>query len=61
MLVDLYEQGRLPLDKFVTERIALDQIEHAFKQYRSNADGRRVNCCSPAAHFLALRLSSLER
>ena len=30
MLVDLYRQGRLPLERFVTERIALDQVEEAF-------------------------------
>jgi len=30
MLVDLHLQGRLPLDKFVSETIALDQIEAAF-------------------------------
>ncbi|MGY2092374.1 S-(hydroxymethyl)mycothiol dehydrogenase [Nocardia gipuzkoensis] len=30
MLIDLYRQGRLPLDKFVTERIALDEVEQAF-------------------------------
>ncbi len=30
MLVDLYKQGRLPLDKFVSETIALDQVEEAF-------------------------------
>jgi S-(hydroxymethyl)mycothiol dehydrogenase len=30
MLVDLHLQGRLPLDKFVSERIALDQVEEAF-------------------------------
>ncbi|WP_285185049.1 S-(hydroxymethyl)mycothiol dehydrogenase [Rhodococcus sp. MEB041] len=30
MLVDLYQQGRLPLEKFVTERIALDDVEAAF-------------------------------
>ncbi|MFK0247533.1 S-(hydroxymethyl)mycothiol dehydrogenase [Amycolatopsis azurea] len=30
MLIDLYLQGRLPLDKFVTERIALDGVEQAF-------------------------------
>jgi S-(hydroxymethyl)mycothiol dehydrogenase len=29
-LISLYLQGRLPLDKFVTERIGLDEIEHAF-------------------------------
>jgi S-(hydroxymethyl)mycothiol dehydrogenase len=30
LLVDLYLQGRLPLDRFVTERIALDDVEEAF-------------------------------
>ncbi|OKJ97649.1 S-(hydroxymethyl)mycothiol dehydrogenase [Amycolatopsis sp. CB00013] len=30
MLIDLYLQGSLPLDKFVTERIALDGVEQAF-------------------------------
>jgi S-(hydroxymethyl)mycothiol dehydrogenase len=29
-LVDLYLQGRFPLDKFVSETIALDQVEDAF-------------------------------
>ncbi|MFI0417929.1 S-(hydroxymethyl)mycothiol dehydrogenase [Spongiactinospora sp. 9N601] len=30
MLIDLYLQGRLDLDKFVSETIALDQVEEAF-------------------------------
>jgi len=30
MLVDLHLQGRLPLEKFVSETIALDQVEGAF-------------------------------
>ena len=30
MLIDLYLQGRLPLDSFVSEEIALDSIEDAF-------------------------------
>ncbi|MGV9481579.1 S-(hydroxymethyl)mycothiol dehydrogenase [Gordonia aichiensis] len=30
MLIDLYEQGRLPLDKFVTERVGLGDVEAAF-------------------------------
>ena len=29
-LVDLYQQGRLDLDRFVSETIALDQVEEAF-------------------------------
>jgi len=32
MLVDLYQQGRLDLDAFVTERIALDEVEKAFER-----------------------------
>jgi S-(hydroxymethyl)mycothiol dehydrogenase len=30
MLVDLYLQGRFPLDRFVSERIKLDDVEDAF-------------------------------
>jgi S-(hydroxymethyl)mycothiol dehydrogenase len=30
MLIDLYLQGRLPLDTFVTETIGLDDVEEAF-------------------------------
>ena len=30
MLVDLHLQGRLPLERFVTETIALDEVEAAF-------------------------------
>ena len=30
MLIDLYRQGRLPLDKFVSETIALEDVEEAF-------------------------------
>ena len=30
MLIDLYLQGRLPLDKFVTEKIGLDDVQEAF-------------------------------
>jgi S-(hydroxymethyl)mycothiol dehydrogenase len=30
MLIELYRQGRLDLDAFVTEEIALDQVEEAF-------------------------------
>ena len=30
MLVDLHLQGRLPLDKFVSETIGLDEVEEAF-------------------------------
>ncbi|MBW8735661.1 MAG: zinc-binding dehydrogenase, partial [Streptomyces turgidiscabies] len=32
MLIDLYLQGRLPLDAFVTETIALDDVEKAFER-----------------------------
>ena len=30
MLIDLYLQGRLDLDRFVSETIDLDQVEEAF-------------------------------
>ena len=30
MLVDLHLQGRLPLEKFVSETIGLDDVEEAF-------------------------------
>ncbi len=30
MLIDLYLQGRLDLDRFVTETISLDDVEEAF-------------------------------
>jgi S-(hydroxymethyl)mycothiol dehydrogenase len=29
-LIDLYQQGRLPLERFVTERIGLQNVEAAF-------------------------------
>jgi S-(hydroxymethyl)mycothiol dehydrogenase len=32
MLVDLHRRGRLPLDDFVSETIALDQVEAAFEK-----------------------------
>ncbi|MDA2805450.1 S-(hydroxymethyl)mycothiol dehydrogenase [Nocardiopsis suaedae] len=32
MLIDLYLQGRLDLDAFVSERIALDDVEEAFER-----------------------------
>ncbi len=32
MLIDLFQQGRLPLDKFVSEKIALDDVEAAFEK-----------------------------
>jgi S-(hydroxymethyl)mycothiol dehydrogenase len=31
-LIDLYLQGRFPLDKFVSETIALDEVEQAFQK-----------------------------
>ena len=32
MLVDLYLQGRFPLDDFVSETIGLDSVESAFEK-----------------------------
>ncbi|MFF4829075.1 S-(hydroxymethyl)mycothiol dehydrogenase [Streptomyces sp. NPDC001312] len=42
MLVDLYQQGRLPLDKFVTERIGLDAVEEAFQTMHTGSVLRSV-------------------
>jgi S-(hydroxymethyl)mycothiol dehydrogenase len=35
MLIDLYLQGRLPLDAFVTEEIGIDGIDAAFEKMKS--------------------------
>jgi S-(hydroxymethyl)mycothiol dehydrogenase len=32
MLIDLFLQGRLPLDAFVSETIGIDDIEDAFEK-----------------------------
>ncbi|WP_040791816.1 S-(hydroxymethyl)mycothiol dehydrogenase [Nocardia paucivorans] len=42
MLIELYRQGRLPLDKFVTERIGLDEVEQAFRTMHEGAVLRSV-------------------
>ncbi|WP_280417081.1 S-(hydroxymethyl)mycothiol dehydrogenase [Nocardia carnea] len=42
MLIDLYRQGRLPLDKFVTERIGLDAVDQAFTTMHGGAVLRSV-------------------
>ena len=42
MLIDLYLQGRLPLDAFVTEEIGPDDVEAAFDKMKSGAVLRSV-------------------
>ena len=42
MLVDLCQQGRLPLERFVTERIKLDEVEEAFHTMHAGAVLRSV-------------------
>ncbi|GCB43247.1 S-(hydroxymethyl)mycothiol dehydrogenase [Streptomyces sp. NL15-2K] len=42
MLVDLYRQGRLDLDAFVTETITLDEVEKAFEKMHSGEVLRSV-------------------
>jgi S-(hydroxymethyl)mycothiol dehydrogenase len=42
LLVDLYEQGRLPLEKFVTERIGIEDIEAAFEKMHKGTVLRSV-------------------
>ena len=41
-LIDLYLQGRLPLEKFVSERIGLDGIEDAFHKMHAGEVLRSV-------------------
>ncbi|MGV9796702.1 S-(hydroxymethyl)mycothiol dehydrogenase [Mycobacterium sp. NPDC003449] len=41
-LISLHQQGRLPLDKFVSERIALDAIEDAFHKMHAGEVLRSV-------------------
>ncbi|MGH3636691.1 MAG: S-(hydroxymethyl)mycothiol dehydrogenase, partial [Mycobacterium sp.] len=41
-LIDLYLQGRLPLEKFVSERIALGDVEEAFHKMHSGKVLRSV-------------------
>lgn len=41
-LIDLYRQGRLPLERFVSERIALDQVEQAFHKMHAGEVLRSV-------------------
>ena len=47
MLIDLYRQGRLDLDAFVSEEIGLDDVEAAFERMHTarTADGRSVLRC----------------
>ncbi|SNR50578.1 S-(hydroxymethyl)mycothiol dehydrogenase [Blastococcus mobilis] len=42
MLIDLYLQGRFPLDEFVTEAIGLDDVEEAFDNLRQGEVLRSV-------------------
>jgi S-(hydroxymethyl)mycothiol dehydrogenase len=42
MLVDLHLQGRLPLEKFVSETIGIDQVEHAFEKMQAGEVLRSV-------------------
>ena len=41
-LISLYRQGRLPLEKFVSERIGLDQVEQAFHKMHAGEVLRSV-------------------
>ena len=42
MLVDLHLQGRLPLEKFVSERIGIDAVEAAFDAMKAGSVLRSV-------------------
>ncbi|MFT4044998.1 MAG: S-(hydroxymethyl)mycothiol dehydrogenase [Gordonia sp. (in: high G+C Gram-positive bacteria)] len=42
LLIDLYEQGRLPLDKFVSERVGLTDVESSFEAMKAGKVLRSV-------------------
>jgi S-(hydroxymethyl)glutathione dehydrogenase/alcohol dehydrogenase len=42
MLARLYLDGRLPIDKLITQRFALDEVNQAFDHMRAGAHGRSV-------------------
>ncbi|HSK36601.1 MAG TPA: S-(hydroxymethyl)mycothiol dehydrogenase, partial [Actinomycetota bacterium] len=42
ILIDLYLRGRYDLDRFVSETIALDQVEEAFAKMQRNEVLRSV-------------------
>ena len=50
MLVDLYLQGRLPLEQFVTETIGLDDVEEAFDKMHRGDVLRSVVCALSSGH-----------
>ncbi len=49
MLIDLYLQGRLPLDAFVSEEIGIDDIEAAFDKMHGGDVLRSVVIMDPAS------------
>jgi S-(hydroxymethyl)mycothiol dehydrogenase len=49
MLVDLYLQGRLPLDTFVTEEIGIDDVEEGFAAMKSGDILRSVVILDPTS------------
>ncbi len=53
MLIDLYLQGRLPLDAFVTEEISVDQLEAAFDKMHRGQVLRSVVIFADAAEAAA--------
>ncbi len=42
LLANLYLAGRLPVDRLITDRIRLDQVNEAFSAMRAGAKGRSV-------------------
>ena len=42
MYVDLYQEGRFPLDRFVDERIGIDGVEEAFEKMKQGEVLRSV-------------------
>jgi Zn-dependent alcohol dehydrogenase len=42
LTLDLYRRGRLPLDRLISHRLPLSDVEHAFELLRSGAALRAV-------------------
>jgi S-(hydroxymethyl)mycothiol dehydrogenase len=61
MLVDLYQQGRLDLDAFVSEEIGLDEVEKAFEKMHHGDVLRSVVVLPPHDEARSARVAAGTR
>jgi Zn-dependent alcohol dehydrogenase len=47
LTLDLYRRGRLPLDRLISHRLPLAEVEHAFELLRSGEAARVVLTLAP--------------